>query len=875
MSRALPAAAEPSPAVEAAPPARPGEGHPADSVLSDAVQATLRDEIAAAGGGEVVFFGRVDAAARVVEVEVAARGHQSAAPALVERGAGWDVLIHNHPSGVLLPSDADLSVSVRLAEEGIGSLIVDDAVTRAYVIVPPRPRRPVRTVEVEEVEDFLGPEGPIAAALGEAYEPREGQRRMAVRVAEALAGERIALLEAGTGTGKTFAYLVPSALHALALEEKVVVSTATLNLQGQLAHKDVPHLRAALGERARDLQVVVVKGRGNYVSRRRAAEAAAQDPLAFASEDERAEVIELARWAEGSSQGDVAELSSPPSPGAWEHVSSQADNCLGASCPSYGRCHYYAARRAAARAQLLVVNHHLLFSDLAIKRDVGFDQAAVLPPYARVVLDEAHHAEAIAGEHFGAQATERGLLYPLGRLRPKRGARRGLLPSLVNALLRSERDLDRLARVAEEELAGLRDQAASSLEAAFDEATARLRLGLSGELRGAREVKLRLGPQHADALASLAEASRGLGVLAARLSKFCEEATAAAGLGGSSSEDDRRSTEQLRSLLLQVRAVSRRLTRGAASLKQLATFAEGEGDAPTGSVRWAELWRDRRGRDRLTLRSAPLEVGPLLRAVLFDRAKTVVLSSATLTVQERFDYLEGRLGLRGLAPARLLRDRVPSPFDYGRQAVLGVPSDLPAPDETGAEPASWEAMEALLRLSGGRAFLLFTSHGALNRAHRRLAPALEDAGLLTLRQGDLSRDELLERFRTASGAVLFGTASFWEGVDVPGEALVLVVIARLPFHVPTDPLQEARAEAVARAGGNAFRELQLPQAILRLTQGFGRLVRTQHDRGAVVVLDRRLLTRWYGRLFFDSLPPVRIEAGPLDEVLGTVRGFVR
>jgi ATP-dependent DNA helicase DinG len=264
----------------------------------------------------------------------------------------------------------------------------------------------------------------------------------------------------------------------------------------------------------------------------------------------------------------------------------------------------------------------------------------------------------------------------------------------------------------------------------------------------------------------------------------------------------------------------------------------------------------------------------MLRRALFERAKTVVLSSATLTVQGRFDYVESRLGLDGIDPARLRRDVIPSPFDYAQQALLAIPTDMPLPEDPDYPRAvSWATGE-LVRRSAGRAFVLFTSYGALRRAHADLEAPLHDAGLVPLRQGSASRAALLEQFRTTPGAVLFGTDSFWEGVDVPGDRLVLVVIPRLPFSVPSEPLAQARAEAVEARGGNAFQELQLPRAVLKLTQGFGRLIRTSADQGVVAVLDRRLLSRWYGRAFFDSLPDVRIEAQELLDILPTVGRYV-
>lgn len=884
---------------------------PLAAILSPDVQATLRREIEAASGSEVFFLGRCDPAGVVIEVEVAARGNRSAVPALLARAAGFQAAIHNHPSGDLTPTASDLRAAALLASFGVGFLIVDDPVERAYEAVPvPRARPPAQRrpqgpqpLDPAEVAAFFRTDGPLAGVLGAGYEPRPAQVQLAESVALSFREEGVGLYEAGTGTGKTFAYLVPAALQALRTGEKVLVSTATKNLQSQLTQKDVPALAKALAlPEDAPLKVTVVKGRSNFVSLRRASEAAQQTQIAFEGQGEQDEVKRLAAWAKDSPTGDKSELSPPPTWDAWEHVVSTSDNCLGRECPRFRDCHFFAQRRAAHQAHILVANHHLLFADLAIKLGSGFERAAVLPPFKRVVLDEAHHIQDIASEYFGLDLTEFALTRPLGQLELERRPGRGLLPAFQTHLRGP--NLGRLARTLEERLRPLRKDTRRNVEDAFALVTSLVRHGAPGD-SDARELKFRVGEEHAELFAPLEDARASLVLFVSRTGRLLDEAEAIF---------EPKDEDLTRSLRLQIRACLKRLERGATSMEEFlggvgcrvgpilpgGAIAPATPEAPHDSegpepqqdtsssedkelpgelVRWVELYRTRRKQDRIRLRGAPLEVGPHIVPALFSPAKSVVLTSATLVTGRGTDFLQSQLGLhawREEHPNRRLREaRIPSPFDYSRQALLGIPSDLPLPTESGFGQATTAALRELLITTRGRAFALFTSFSALQRAFRDLAPDLEARGMLPLCQGSEDRQALLERFKATRGAVLFGTDSFWEGVDVPGDALVLVVIAKLPFGVPSEPLQLARAEAVEKRGGSAFAELALPQAVLKLKQGFGRLIRNHADRGAVIILDRRLVTRHYGRAFLESLPPARIEVAPLQELLPLVARMTR
>jgi ATP-dependent DNA helicase DinG len=817
--------------------------------LAPAARALLRAEIAAAGGREVSFVGSVGPDGTIGAVRVAARGTVDtvlALPGIAERG---EMLLHNHPSGVLDPSAADLHVAARAHDAGVGFGIVDNDATRLYIVVEVPRARAAERLDPVAVAGLLDRDSPVARVLG-AFEDRPSQRDMAAYIADVYNDGGIALLEAGTGVGKSFAYLVPAFEWAARNGERTVVSTNTINLQEQLVGKDLPILARAMGDGERPPRFALLKGWRNYLCLARLEQARLGQESLF--ENARtAELDTLAAWAARTPDGSLADLTEEPAPEVWDAVAAESDLCTRLKCPYFDRCFVFQARRRAAEADVVVVNHHLLASDIAVRlASDNWLEAAVLPPYKRLVLDEAHHLEDIAAQHLGAQVSMQGVYRLLARLE-RNG--RGLLPTLAIELAVRE---DLLAAASRELLGRSLLDALAAARRAAEQLFSVLDRRLDGPdaVAGAGPV-LRLtdafeaDPVWAD---GLDVAYDNLQVALGRLRDGVETIADRLALDDPS---DRRAQ-----LMGELRGVIRRLD--AASTALAAALRPPPGAA---TVRWLE----RRGKraPNLTLASVPLDLAPALKEALFDRVETVVLTSATLAAGGEFDFLESRLGL-DLPPSRVvIREILASPFDFATQCVFGIPSDVPEPrdDAAGHDRAVAQVLFELAEAADGGIFALFTSHAALRRAATSLRERSGHRWPLLV-QGEAQRDRLLRSFRDVGRAILLGTDSFWEGVDVPGRALRVLILAKLPFKVPTEPLTAARLERLAQRGVDGFTHYLLPAAALKLKQGFGRLIRTRSDFGAVVLLDRRVLTRPYGRRLLDGLPPAHRVIGTWSDV---------
>lgn len=798
----------------------------------------IKKEIEEAHGNEVFFRGIPDENGVVTEVIVLARGNKYSTPAVLKGMKKEEVIIHNHPSGYLYPSDADVEIaSIYSNSQNGASYIVNNDVTDIYIIVELMKNENIPI----DIEPYFSKNGMLSQTF-KGFEYRDEQLEMALHIEKGLNSETTVVVEAGTGTGKTLAYLIPAIEWAIKNKKRVVLSTNTINLQEQLLNKDIPIARKVIKDK---FNYILVKGRGNYLCNRKYYNVRLGDVSITEefSESQKEQLKNILEWGEETETGDKGELYFEVDKTVWELFQSESDMCAGNKCPYKSECFFLKSRDEKKKADVLITNHHMYFSDLAIRKQIGFNsEYSILPEYGLVVFDEAHNVEKVARDYFSYEASRYSFTKIMNQILVTEGKKKntGALDVVIKDIKNKQLDSHGILEQYIENIKNIHVTLYKVGREYFDNLITLFSKGEMGTFTfRAKKEEMENSPFLASLNVFKDAFLNEYGKYIKEVRKFINELKEA--------EDESGHIDDF----------SRYVDRLEGFFNNFNFIHEFDDED---FIYWIEV-NSRKSNSKLV--ATPLKVDKELQENLYLNLKNIVFTSATIAIGEDFSYFKESIGL----DMNTLDKVIHSPFDYDNQMVLYIPKDIANPTDRDFMDEAGEFIKAQVVASRGKTFILFTSYQALNYIYYSIRDELKNNNIDVFVQGMAPRSHLVNMYKNGKNPVLFGTDSFWEGVDIKGEQLSNVIIVKLPFKVPSDPVTEAIIENLESEGKNPFIDYQIPEAVIKFKQGIGRLVRSKTDAGSVTVLDNRIVTKKYGKYFLDSVPTKNIKIISKSEIL--------
>ena len=789
----------------------------------------IKNEIEKAGGNEVFFRGIPNDEGIITEVSVLARGNKTSVPAILNAMKKGEVIIHNHPSGFLYPSDADVEIaSIYSNRMAGGSYIVNNSVTDIYVIVELFKDENIK-IDITPYFEKTG----LLSQVFQGFEYRDEQLHMAKHIEKGLNKEIKVIVEAGTGTGKTLAYLIPSIEWAIKNKKRVVISTNTINLQEQLLNKDIPIAKKVIQG---DFKYILVKGRGNYLCNRKYSNIIMGENSSIQdfSDSQKVQFNEIKKWGQKTEKGDKAELPFEVDASVWELFQSETDICAGNKCPYKGECFFLKSREEKKNADILITNHHMYFSDLAIRKEIGFNtEYSILPEYGMVVFDEAHNVEKVARDYFSYEASKYSFTKTMNQIFTVEGKKKntGSLDILQKYI--KSHDIDHRG-ILDKEIEDIKIKHKNLYIAGREYFNHIIEVFSNGQMGTFTFRAKKDEMDNSPFLSSLIDFRERFTIEYNSYMRKVRELI-----------KDIRDEEDENGNINDFIKYTDRLESFFNNFRFINDFDDDE------FIYWIEV-NSKKGNSKLV--ATPLKIDHELQKNLYMNLKQIVFTSATIAIGNDFTYFKESIGL----DEETLDKVIHSPFNYDKQMKVYIPSDIPAPSDKNFTDEIAEFLKAMLIKSKGKTFVLFTSYSTLNYMYYMLRDELETNGIELFIHGKAPRTQLVNMYINGRNPVLFGTDSFWEGVDIKGKQLSSVIIVKIPFKVPSDPVTEAIIEHITAQGKNSFIEYQVPEAVIKFKQGIGRLIRSKSDSGTITILDNRIINKKYGRYFIDSIPTKNI-----------------